>query len=115
MGRSTPPLPLPVRKALRKLGADIRDARRRRRIPAELLAQRAMTSHVTLIKVERGDPGVSLGIYANVLYVLGLIDRLAGIADASADEVGLALEEERLPERVRRREPSTGSGLPESA
>lgn len=100
MARTTPPLPIPVRKALRKVGADIRLARRRRRLPAELLAQRAMVSHVTLIKVERGDPAVSLGIYANVLYVLGMIDRLGMLADAGGDEIGLALEEERLPERI---------------
>jgi transcriptional regulator with XRE-family HTH domain len=103
MPRTTPPLPLPVARALRKLGADIRDARRRRRIPARLLAQRVMTSHVTLAKAERGDPSVSIGIYASALFVLGLIDRLGALADASTDEVGLALDAERLPQRVRRR------------
>jgi len=103
MSRTTPPLPLPVARALRKLGADIRDARRRRRIPAALLAQRAMTSHVTFAKVERGEPSVSIAVYANVLFVLGMVDRLAALADASTDEVGLALDAERLPQRVRRR------------
>lgn len=103
MSRAAPPLPLPVQRALRKLGADIRAARRRRRITAEVLAQRVMTSHVTLAKVERGDPSVSIGIYATALFVLGLVDRLGALADASTDEVGLALDEERLPQRVRRR------------
>ena len=103
MGRTTPPLPLPVKRALRKLGADIRDARRRRRIPAKLLAERVMTSHVTLAKVERGDPSVSVGVYATALFVLGLVDRLGDVADPRADEVGLALDEARLPTRVRRR------------
>jgi transcriptional regulator with XRE-family HTH domain len=103
MGRTTPPLPLPVRRALRKLGADIRDARRRRRIPAKLLAERVMTSHVTLAKVERGDPSVSMGVYATALFVLGLADRLGDVADPRADEVGLALDEARLPTRVRLR------------
>jgi hypothetical protein len=51
--------------------------------------------------VEQGDPGVSLGIYATVLFVLGRIDRLAELADASHDAVGLELEEEHLPERIR--------------
>jgi len=108
MPRTTPPLPLAVQRALRKLGADIRDARRRRRITAELLAQRVMTSHVTLAKVERGDPSVSIAVYATALYVLGMVDRLGALADASTDEVGLALDEERLPQRVRRR----GTGTP---
>jgi transcriptional regulator with XRE-family HTH domain len=109
MARTTPPLPLAVRRALRKLGADIRDARRRRRIPAALLAQRAMTSHVTLAKVERGEPSVSIAVYANALFVLGMVDRLGALADASTDEVGLALDEERLPQRVRRRSTDGGA------
>jgi len=54
------------------------------------------------VKVERGDAGVSLGIYATVLFVLGMADRLADLADIRHDELGLMLEEERLPERIRR-------------
>jgi hypothetical protein len=51
--------------------------------------------------VERGDPGVALGIYATVLFVLGLADRLATLADPTTDRVGLTLAEEQLPKRVR--------------
>lgn len=101
MARTSPPLPTPVARALRKLGGDIRDARRRRRLPMTVVAERALISRVTLAKVERGDPAVSLGIYATVLYVLGLADRLALVADPGQDSVGLALEGEQLPERVR--------------
>lgn len=93
--------PIPVRRALRKLGHDIRDARRRRRIPVAIMAERASISRTTLNKVEKGDPGVSLGTYATVLFVLGLIDRLGELADARHDSVGLELEEEHLPERIR--------------
>src|SRR5947207_2353240 len=99
--RSGPSLPLPVVRALRKLGADIRDARLRRRIPTSTMAQRASISRTTLGKVEKGDPGVQLGIYATVLFILGLIDRFAEIADVRQDKTGLELEEERLPRRVR--------------
>lgn len=94
-------LPIPAIRALRKLGEDIRDARRRRRIPTALLAERASISRVTLSRVEKGDPRVSMGIYATVLFVLGMEERLADIADPRHDDVGLALEEERLPQRVR--------------
>ena len=93
--------PIPVQHALRKLGHDIRDARRRRRIPTALLAERASISRTTLVKVEKGEAGVSLGIYATVIFVLGMIDRLADLADVLHDELGLALEEERLPDRIR--------------
>lgn len=100
--RTAPTLPIPVRRALRKLGEDIRDARRRRRIPVAIMAERASISRTTLNKVEKGAPGVSIGAYATVLFALGLADRLAGLADASADVVGLELEEEHLPQRIRR-------------
>src|SRR5260221_9881886 len=99
--RSSVVMPLPVRHALRKLGRDVRDARRRRRIPAAIVAQRASISRTTLVKVEKGDPGVALGIYATVLFVLGLSERLGDIADPKNDLVGLKLEEEHLPQRIR--------------
>jgi transcriptional regulator with XRE-family HTH domain len=96
-----PTIPLPVRRALTKLGADIRDARRRRRIPTAVMAERAMIVRATLQKAEKGDPAVSMGTYATLLFILGLTDRLADLADARYDATGLALEEERLPQRIR--------------
>lgn len=94
-------IPIPVRRALRKLGGDIRDARRRRRIPTQVMAERASVSRTTLLKVEKGDPGVSVGTFATVLFVLGLIDRFSELADARYDEVGLDLADEWLPQRIR--------------
>src|SRR5437879_11952482 len=88
--------PVPVTRALRKLGHDIRDARRRRRIPVAIMAQRVSISRTTLNKVEKGAPGVSLGIYATVLFALGIVDRLADLADSRHDAVWLELEEEHL-------------------
>ena len=98
---SPPKLPIPVRKALRKLAQDIRDARLRRRIPTAIMSQRALVTRTTLHKVERGDPTVSMGTYSTVLFVLGMTERLAEVADARFDRLGLALEEERLPKRIR--------------
>lgn len=94
--------PIPVRRALRKLGQDICDARRRRRIPTAVMAERASISRTTLNKVEKGDPGVSLGNYANVLFVLGLAERLGDLADVKTDTVGLELIDACLPQRIRR-------------
>ena len=99
--KSASTIPIPVSRALRKVGHDIRDARRRRRIPVAILAERASISRMTLNKVEKGAPGVSLGTYATVLFVLGMVDRLADVADPGHDKVGLELEEEHLPERIR--------------
>ena len=93
--------PIPVVHALRKLGQDMRDARKRRRIPVSILAERASISRMTLHKIEKGESGVSMGNYATVLFVLGMVERLADIADPSHDNVGRQLEEERLPDRIR--------------
>ncbi|MFQ5705119.1 MAG: helix-turn-helix domain-containing protein [Gemmatimonadales bacterium] len=110
MGRTTPHLPSPVVEALQKLGSDIRKARLRRRMQMAEVADLALISYPTLHKVERGDPGVSLGIYASVLCVLGWTDRLKDLADVSKDPFGIALEEQRLPKRIRhsRTEPKEG-------
>jgi hypothetical protein len=99
--RSSSALPIPVTRALRKLGHDIRDARRRRRIPVVIMAERASISRTTLNKIEKGDFGVSLGSYSTVLFVLGMVDRLADLVDPKHDSTGLALEEEHLPQRIR--------------
>lgn len=99
--RSSIVLPLPVRRALRKLGQDIRDARRRRRVPTAILAERASISRATLVKIEKGDPSVALGLYATVLFTLNMADRFADLADVKSDAVGLQLEEENLPQRIR--------------
>jgi hypothetical protein len=56
-----------------------------------------------------------MGIYATVLFVLGLIDRLGALADARVDTVGLALEEERLPKRIRRPHPRRQAAPPSSS
>jgi transcriptional regulator with XRE-family HTH domain len=65
------------------------------------MAERAFVGRNTITRIEKGDPRVSMGIYATVLFVLGLSERLAELADASTDRIGLDLEDERLPQRVR--------------
>lgn len=94
-------LPVPVIKALRKLGQDIKDARRRRRITVELMAQRAGLSRSTIGKIEKGDPTASMGGYGAVLFVLGMEKRLGDLVDSMHDLVGRRLEDENLPQRVR--------------
>jgi transcriptional regulator with XRE-family HTH domain len=92
-------LPIPVRRGLRKLGADISAARKRRGITSALLASRAFINRKSLTRVEQGDPGVSMGIYASVLFALGLGDGLGAFLDN--DSVGQALADDMLPKRVR--------------
>ncbi len=101
---------LAVRRTLRKLGQDVRDARRRRSLPAGILAERAFTTRPTLRKVEAGDHGVSIGVYAAVLHALGLLDGLGDLAAPERDPTGLALAADKLPQRIHlRRRRETGS------
>src|SRR5262245_52221857 len=93
--------PIPVKRSLKKLGQDLRDARKRRRIPMQLAADRASISRATLSKIEKGDEGVSVIAYAKILFVLGMIERLADLADSTFDKLGLGLEAESLPKRIR--------------
>ena len=94
-------IPFPVKRALKKLGNDLCNARKRRRIPMWLAAERAEISRATLSKIERGDEGVSLGAYTKILFVLGMIQRLVELADPKFDILGLGLETENLPKRIR--------------
>lgn len=96
--RSTPN---PVRRALKKLGQDICDARKRRRIPMHLAAERASISRATLSKIEKGDEGVSIGAYVKIFFILGLLDKISDLADARFDKYGLDLDSENLPKRIR--------------
>jgi transcriptional regulator with XRE-family HTH domain len=93
--------PFPVKRALKKLGQDLSDARKRRRIPMRLAAERASISRATLSKIEKGDEGVSVGAYAKILFILGMVQQLAELADPKFDELGLGLEAESLPKRIR--------------
>ena len=102
-------LPLPVARGLKKLGSDMRDARRRRRIGTAIMAQRARISKPTLARLERGDPTVAMGIWATVLFVLGFDQALAEAADARRDQIGLELEAEALPKRITTRRGKAGT------
>jgi DNA-binding XRE family transcriptional regulator len=92
-----------VKRTLRKLGGDLRVARRRRRIPVALMAERVGVTRTTLAKAEKGDSSVSMGVYASMMFVLGLVAKLGEVADPRHDDVGVALDEERLPKRIRAR------------
>lgn len=90
-----------AKPALERLGRDIRSARLRRGIAVADLAVRAGTSPSSIARLERGDPGVAIGTLADVLVVLGLLERLADLVDIRKDDLGLALAAEHGPRRGR--------------
>lgn len=96
--KTNKPLPV-VQRLLRQLGENIHLARLRRRFPAAIVAERAGIARNTLRAIERGEPSVSLGSYANVLLSLGLEKDLSFIA--RDDELGRKLQDAGLPTKAR--------------
>jgi len=94
-------LPPPTRRALAKLGQDLATARRKRHFTVAMMMERMGVATNTYRRVEKGDPTVAIGAYAMALFVLGLGSALGDLVDPRRDEVGLQLEEARLPKRVR--------------
>ena len=99
MARKTVTLLPSTERALEKVGANIKRARLRRNIRAELLAERAGISVDTLSAIEKGVYTVSIGAYAAVLAVLKLDNDLERIA---LDEEGKQrFKEHNLKKRER--------------
>ena len=76
------------------LGENIRLARLRRNLSSEQVAERAGISRNTLIKIEKGNEGVAIGMYMRVLIVLGLADNVLLVA--KDDELGRKLQDAGL-------------------
>lgn len=100
MGRLTSPALPSVERLLRTLGENVQLARRRRKLSAQLVAERAGMSRPTLRAIERGDPGVTLGSIANVLHSLGLENDLVLVA--RDDDLGRKLQDAALIHPTRR-------------
>jgi DNA-binding XRE family transcriptional regulator len=81
-------------KALKALGENLRLARRRRKITASMMAERANMSVMTLRSLERGSPHVSMCNYMAVIACLGFQDDIAAVA--SNDILGRDLQDAAL-------------------
>ena len=92
-------------RMLRVMGENLHLARLRRDLSSEQVAERAGISRNTLIKIEKGDEGVAIGMYFRVLIVLGLQDDLSLIA--RDDVLGRKLQDIGLttPRRATKRPP----------
>src|SRR5947208_675932 len=94
-------LPGRVRRSLVKLGRDIAMARRKRALTVAMMAERIGVAKPTYLRIEKGDPRVSIAAYAMTFFVLGFGEVLGQIVDPARDDQGLLLDEQRLPKRVR--------------
>lgn len=92
-------LPRKVEQNLKIVGEQIRLARLRRDLSIAQIADRAMCSELTVMRVERGIPTVAMGIYLRVLYALGIDEDILNIA--RDDAMGRTLQDLQLKHRVR--------------
>lgn len=93
-------LPPEVEAALRQFGEHLAIARLRRGEPQRVWASRLGVSVPTLIRMERGDPAVSMGLYATALWLIGRTQAVAALADPAAD---LGALERDVREALRKR------------
>lgn len=94
---------LKARRALEALGANIKTARLKRRISVREFGERIGVSERTVIRLEKGDDGVSIGALAMACLALGEIDRISNFLDPGTDDIGLLLDREALPKRIDRK------------
>lgn len=92
-------LPRKLEQKMQIVGEQIKLARLRRNLSMAQIAERATCSPLTVARVEKGSPSVSIGIYARVLYALQLEDDLLRLA--GEDELGRRLQDLSLTQRRR--------------
>lgn len=84
---------------LRTMGEQIKLARLRRNLTAELVAERAGISRATLWKIESGNPSCAMGSYAAVLHALNYMDKDLLLV-AKDDELGRKMQDLHLLTRT---------------
>jgi len=78
--------------ALSQLGADLAVARLRRKESLKTWAKRLGVSVPTLLRLEAGEPNVSLGVLATALWLIGRDTALAALATPKEDRGALELD-----------------------
>jgi len=96
-------LPPTASASLRKLGADLATARKRRKQPLRAWAARLDVSVPTLIKMEKGNAAVSIGVYATALWLISRHEALAALADPKEDKAALENDITLAAQRGRRK------------
>src|SRR5438128_9849339 len=98
--------PYPVEQALRRLGADLRTARIRRKMTIQNVAERIGTGPRAVMDAEKGKPSTLVAVYAALLWLYNLLGPFGDLADPARDSEGLSHEVGRQRTRARK-----GGGL----
>ena len=90
-----------VKEAFVEAGTSLKTWRRIYALKAKQVAERAGISLVTLYKIEKGDPSVSVGAFLEVARSLGLLDTFKESLDPRNSDLGRMRLNENLPKRIR--------------
>lgn len=112
-------LPPVAASALRRLGENLAVARKRRKESQRAWAARIGVSIPTLIRMEKGEAGVSMGVYATALWLIGRVQALGEVADPARDLAALEQDvraararavrsPESVSKRLQRKRPAEG-------
>ena len=96
-------LPPASAAALRRLGQDLATARKRRSQSLKAWSERMQISIPTLMRMEKGDPTVSMGVYATALWMVNRHENLAQAADPKGDLAALEADIREAEQRHRPR------------
>lgn len=102
------PLPPVAVEALRQLGENLAIARVRRKEPQRVWAARLGVSLPTLIRMEKGEPTVAMGVYVRALWMVGRVQALPSLADPKND---LGALENEVRSAVKRRRVRTEASI----
>ena len=87
--------PYPVEQTLRALGANLRTARLRRNLSLDAVGLKIGTTRQRVAEAEQGKPSVSVVVYLAMMWVYGMIDQVAELAEPGRDREGIALASAR--------------------
>jgi transcriptional regulator with XRE-family HTH domain len=88
-----------LERLLAQLGENLKLARLRRKLTAQQVAERAGITRTTLWQIEKGASHVSMGAYAQVLFILGMEQDMLKLA--TDDDLGRRLQDAQLVTRKR--------------
>lgn len=92
-------LPIKLKENLLIVGEQLRMARLRRKLTMEQVAERAQCSRLTIARLEKGNPAVSIGVLVRVLFALQLSEDILAIA--KNDELGHIIQDIEVKNKKR--------------
>ena len=93
--------PYAIEQTLKRLGTNLRTARLRRNLTIDDIAKKIGTGPRAIANAEKGKLSAGIGIYAALLWALGLLKQLDDVADPGKDQEGLALSLHNQRDRAR--------------